>query len=170
MFGEVMLSRIGKIPEQNDMAPPSDNFMIRPMTTEDVGGVAVIESRCVGAARWGEAGYRDIAENGTRGWVASRDKILLGFVLVRVVADEMEILNLAVDPDARRKGIAARLVAQAIEAVNRADVERVYLEVRESNAGARAFYLSKGFAEQGRRKNYYSQPVEDALLLVLRLH
>lgn len=170
MSAGAMRSRTGKILEPNEMAFPSDDFVIRVMTIEDAGAVAAIESGCVGAARWGEAGYRDIAENGTRGWVASSEKILLGFVLVRAVADEMEILNLAVDPDERRKGIAAQLLARAIDEAKGKGVARVYLEVRESNSGARAFYLSKGFAEQGRRKNYYSQPVEDALLLILRLH
>jgi ribosomal-protein-alanine N-acetyltransferase len=90
-----------------------------------------------------------------------------GFVLVRALADEMEILNLAVDPNAHRQGIGGRLVQQAIEEVRRAGVKRVYLEVRESNAAARAFYSNAGFTELRRRKNYYSQPVEDALLLVL---
>jgi ribosomal-protein-alanine N-acetyltransferase len=94
---------------------------------------------------------------------------VLGFVLVRAVADEMEIMNLAVDPDSRLQGIARRLLADAIDEVRRADVKRVYLEVRESNSAARAFYSSAGFVEQGRRKNYYSHPAEDALLLALRL-
>ncbi len=152
------------------MAQPSDDLVIRALTTENATALAALELRCVGAARWGEAAYRDIGLNGITGWVGARGNVVVGFVLVRAVADEMEILNLAVNPDARRQGIAARLVAHAIEEVKRADVKRVYLEVRESNSGARAFYSAKGFAEQGRRKNYYSQPVEDALLLTLRLH
>jgi [ribosomal protein S18]-alanine N-acetyltransferase len=168
-FGEAMQNRIGLIRRRNDMAVPSGDFVIRPLDRDDAVVLAALELRCVGAARWRDAGYREIGTGGIAGWAAVREGTILGFVLARAVADEMEILNLAVDPDARRQGIAARLVARAVEEVRRADVKRVYLEVRESNSTARAFYLSTGFAEQGRRKNYYSQPSEDALVLVLRL-
>lgn len=151
------------------MALRADDFVIRPLSSGDAAAIADLESRCVGAAKWGEAAYRNIGANGIVGWASSRENVVLGFILVRAVADEMEIMNLAVDPDARRKGIARRLLTHAIEEVRRADVKRVYLEVRESNSGARAFYHSAGFVEQGRRKKYYSQPTEDALLLVLPL-
>ncbi len=151
------------------MAVPADDFVIRAITTEDAGALTELESRCVGSARWREASYREIGDGGIVGWAATREKALLGFILVRAAADEMEILNLAVDPEERREGIAARLLAGAIEEVKRVGVKRVYLEVRELNFAARAFYSSMGFLEQGRRKNYYSQPAEDALLLVLAL-
>lgn len=151
------------------MASPSPDFAIRQSHREDAGALEALESRCEGAAKWGESGYQDVGANGITGWVALRGSALLGFALIRPVADEMEILNLAVDPGARRQGIAHRLIARAIEEVRRAGIKRVYLEVRESNSGARAFYSSVGFAEQGRRKSYYSQPVEDALVLILRL-
>jgi [ribosomal protein S18]-alanine N-acetyltransferase len=151
------------------MGSPSADFLIRPLHRDDAEALAELESRCVGAARWGEAGYRDTVTNGATGFVAAREGVVLGLILVRAVADEMEILNLAVDPDARRQRIAAWLLERAMEEGRRGDVKRVYLEVRESNVGARGFYLSSGFAEQGRRRNYYSHPVEDALVLVLRL-
>jgi [ribosomal protein S18]-alanine N-acetyltransferase len=152
------------------MAQPADEFVIRPLAPEDSGALADIESRCSGAAKWGEASYRDIGANGMIGWAATRENMVLGFILVRAVADEMEILNLAVEPHSRRKGIAVRLLGNANAEAKRANVKDIYLEVRESNSAAWAFYLAKGFVEQGRRKNYYSHPVEDALLLVLPLH
>lgn len=149
------------------MAQARDDFVIRALTAEDAGALAELEVRCAGAARWGEGGYREIVANGITGWVAAREKILSGFILVRAVADEMEILNLAVDSGDRRKGIAAQLLARAVEEERIKGVARVYLEVRESNSAAREFYLSRGFKEYRRRTKYYSQPVEDALLLVL---
>ena len=170
MFGEVMRNLTGKIRRLSEMAQPSDDLVIRALTIEDAADLAALELRCDGAARWGEAAHRDIGVSGITGWLAARGSVVRGFVLVRAVADEMEILNLAVEPEARRHGIAGRLLAHAVQEVKRAGVKSVYLEVRESNSGARAFYSAKGFAEQGRRKNYYSQPVEDALVLVLRLH
>jgi [ribosomal protein S18]-alanine N-acetyltransferase len=170
MCGGAMPNRTGRILRRNEMGLHTDEFVIRPLTREGAPVLAVLESRCVGAANWGEAALRAVGTNGIIGWVAAHETALLGFILVRAVADEMEIMNLAVDPDARRKGIAARLLEHGIAEATRADVKRVYLEVRESNSGARAFYLSRGFVEQGRRKNYYANPAEDALLLVLRLH
>jgi ribosomal-protein-alanine acetyltransferase len=160
-------NRIGRMRRPNSMALPSAEIVIRPIGLDDAGALSALESRCEGAAKWGESAYRDISTNGITGWAATRGSVILGFIAARSVADEMEILNLGVDPEARRQGIGARLVAQAVEAGREARVRRVYLEVRESNSGAQAFYTSLGFAERGRRKNYYSQPVEDALVLAL---
>jgi ribosomal-protein-alanine acetyltransferase len=170
MFDGATPNPIGKIRKRNEMALLADEFVIRPLTPEDSRALSDLESRCVGAAKWGEGGYHGVGASGIIGWVATGGNIVLGFILVRAVADEMEILNLAVEPDSRRKGIAARLLGNATAEARRANVKDIYLEVRESNSAARAFYLSKGFIEQGRRKNYYSAPMEDALMLVLRLH
>ena len=152
------------------MTLAADEFEIRVLTGEDAGALAELESRCIGAAKWGEASYRGIGADGLIGWAAARENVVLGFILVRALADEMEVFNLAVDPSERRKGIAARLLERSIEDAKRVGVKRVYVEVRESNSGAREFYASKKFEERWRRKNYYSQPVENALVLVLRLH
>jgi [ribosomal protein S18]-alanine N-acetyltransferase len=170
MFDGAMPNPTGRMRRRSEMAMTADEFVIRPITIDDAGALADLELRCVGAARWGEAALHDVGANGYTGWAATRGKVMLGFILVRAVGDEMEILNLAVDPDSRRQGIARRILTHAIAEVRRADVTGVYLEVRESNSAARAFYSATGFTEQGRRKNYYSQPAEDALLLVLRLH
>lgn len=142
-------------------------FKVRALTSGDAAAVAMIESQCPEAAQWGEDGYRQIDTNGTSGWAWQEGRALAGFILVRVVGDEMEILNLAVEPAARRKGIASRLLSTALENGSKRGVDRVYLEVRETNQGARAFYTTRGFEVAGRRKAYYSTPVEDALVLVL---
>jgi [ribosomal protein S18]-alanine N-acetyltransferase len=163
-------NHIGRIRRRNEMALHADEFVIRPLISEDAETIAAIESRCDGASKWGEAGYRSIGADGIIGWAAARENIVMGFILVRVVADEIEILNLAVEPDVRRKGIAGHLLTHAIEEAKRADVKHIYLEVRETNSAARGLYSAKGFIEQGRRKKYYTQPVVDALLLVFSLH
>jgi len=79
--------------------------------------------------------------------------------------DEAEIANLAVSDDARRGGIGARLLDHAIEAARDRKSRVVFLEVRESNAAARALYSSRGFEVAARRSKYYRKPVEDALVL-----
>ena len=78
-----------------------------------------------------------------------------GFILIRVVADEAEILTLAVRPEARKQGLGARLVDRA--AVHAADrgAALLFLEVAEDNAAARALYARCGFSEVGRRRGYY---------------
>lgn len=88
-----------------------------------------------------------------------------GYVVALDAADEGEILNLAVAPSVRRHGLGRALVRDVLEALARRGVRHVYLEVRESNAPARALYAAHGFQEAGRRKQYYRRPVEDAIVL-----
>lgn len=95
-----------------------------------------------------------------------------GFILMRAVADEAEILTLAVRPDVRRGGEGTRLVAEGVAAASLAGADRVFLEVAEDNVGARALYGRTGFVEAGRRPRYYSRADgsrADALLLALNL-
>ena len=81
-----------------------------------------------------------------------------GFILIRVVLDEAEILTLAVRPGARRQGLGRRLVERACVAAKDAGAETLFLEVAEDNAAARVLYARAGFVEIGRRKAYYASP------------
>ncbi|QBX37156.1 GNAT family N-acetyltransferase [Brevundimonas sp. S30B] len=95
-----------------------------------------------------------------------------GFILIRVVADEAEILTLAVRPAARRAGLGLALVQRAAVAATALGAERLFLEVAEDNAAARALYGRAGFEAAGRRKAYYARrdgPAADALILTLNL-
>jgi ribosomal-protein-alanine N-acetyltransferase len=91
----------------------------------------------------------------------------LGYLIFWVVQDEMHILNLAVAPAHRRRGIARRLLAEGLAQARELGAELAWLEVRPSNAPARALYASLGFKEVGRRPRYYDDTHEDALLLTL---
>ena len=85
-----------------------------------------------------------------------------GFLVARTLAaDEHEILNLAVTPDSRRKGVARALLGSALESFHGS----VFLEVRESNGVAQAFYKSLGFKELSRRQGYYSSPSEAGIVM-----
>jgi ribosomal-protein-alanine N-acetyltransferase len=93
-----------------------------------------------------------------------------GFILIRVVADEAEILTLAVRPSARRSGLGRHLVEAAVVRAAALGAERMFLEVAEGNVAARALYARTGFTEAGRRRGYYSRndgTCEDALVLAL---
>jgi ribosomal-protein-alanine N-acetyltransferase len=95
---------------------------------------------------------------------ADADRIA-GYFVLSPVGDEAELLNLAVSPRIRRRGIGAALVEQAMRAAAERGARAVFLEVRESNTAARALYQSAGFEQVGRRKRYYQRPREDALIL-----
>ena len=90
---------------------------------------------------------------------------VIGYVVVLKVIDESEILNIAVDPGDRGKSIGSALLDAAIEMASEAGAVETFLEVRESNAAARGLYESRGFTEIARRRGYYRNPVEDALVL-----
>jgi ribosomal-protein-alanine N-acetyltransferase len=98
-------------------------------------------------------------------WVARAepDDIVLGFVLAWTAADEVHLLDLAVDPGARRRGVGRELVAQVLAHAREIGARLVLLEVRRSNEAAIALYRSAGFSENGVRRGYYSDNGEDAV-------
>jgi ribosomal-protein-alanine N-acetyltransferase len=94
---------------------------------------------------------------------------LLALGVFQRAADEVEIHDVAVAPRARRRGLARALLGQALGEAARAGARAAFLEVRASNHAARALYARLGFVEAGRRRGYYREPDEDALLLRLNL-
>lgn len=117
---------------------------------------------------WHAAAFADLLDQAGVFAVEAPD----GFILMRAVADEAEILTLAVRPDARRGGQGTRLVAEGVAGASVRGADRVFLEVAEDNAAARALYARTGFVEMGRRPRYYARPDGsrvDALLFTLNL-
>jgi len=90
---------------------------------------------------------------------------LRGYCAFRVVAGEMHLMNLTVDPEVRRRGLGRFLLDLALDLAGRRGAEASFLEVRAGNREAAGLYRTAGFAEVGRRKDYYNRPREDALLL-----
>jgi ribosomal-protein-alanine N-acetyltransferase len=90
---------------------------------------------------------------------------IVGYALTLTAADEAQLLNIAVHPDARRRGIGIALLRATMRECAAAGAESMVLEVRESNEGARALYDAHGFAPVGRRKGYYHSPREDAIVM-----
>jgi ribosomal-protein-alanine N-acetyltransferase len=115
---------------------------------------------------WSTQDFRDCVSFALFLVAEEQDKIA-GYVVALEAADEGEILNLAVDEAGRRRGLGRALVQAIVEALSERGVRQVYLEVRESNAAARALYATFGFKDVGRRKAYYRRPVEDAIVLRL---
>jgi ribosomal-protein-alanine N-acetyltransferase len=132
-------------------------IQIRPASESDLDEVCRIQSESLPAVRWNPADYLRqeclIATIGDR---------VAGFAVARrTTPDELEILNIAVDPLSRRQGVARSLVAQLLANFRGS----VYLEVRQSNLAARKLYHSLGFEAIAVRKDYYDSPGESAIVM-----
>jgi len=142
---------------------------IRVLLPDDIPAVESIQAVCPEASQWRASDYHALLEDSGRGWVASFDPAsaerLLGFIFIRPAADEMEILNLAVHPAHRCRGIAGELLNASLLWAAASGRHSVWLEVRASNSSAIHFYESHRFRAAGSRPRYYSHPTEDALLL-----
>ncbi len=102
--------------------------------------------------------------------VHSQEKKVIGYIIFWQVKDEVQINNIAIHPDFRRKGLGEAVMRKVLELVRRENAQFVFLEVRPSNAAAFSLYKKLGFKVLGIRKDYYSRPREDALVLGLRLN
>jgi ribosomal-protein-alanine acetyltransferase len=142
---------------------------IRKLAASDVPAVSAILHESPEAALWSSESLLQLASADPAAWVVDLNGVLVGFLIGRIVADEFEILNMAVSRAHRRSGIGSKLLETALEFSTTAGSARAYLEVRASNGPAIALYARCGFAECGRRDRYYRDPVEDALLLSLCL-
>ena len=135
-------------------------------STRDASGVAEILREAREAASWAEADLHGLEMlPGMTAYVSVIAGKICGIVVGRRVLDEAEVLNLAVRPAARRQGMGSALMSRLLEELRRNRVSRVFLEVRESNAGALAFYQRLGFQAVGKRKDYYQDPLESATIM-----
>jgi ribosomal-protein-alanine N-acetyltransferase len=135
--------------------------------TPDLEALAAIHAEAFDAP-WDAAALRALVDRPGAVLEAEAD----GFALLQVAGDEAEVLTLAVRPAARRRGLARRLTLIAARRAAELGAGRVFLEVAEDNAAARALYAGLGFQPAGRRPRYYARPDGarmDALLLVLNL-
>ncbi len=144
-------------------------WLVRPMAAGDLAAACALAQRVAEAAGWSPGDYERAVRGDWDAWVAVRESPpgshLLGFLIARRMADEMEILNLAVAPTHRRRGVGRRLLEAAVDLGRARDAKQVFLEVRVSNAAAIAFYQRQGFVRSARRPHYYAQPAEDAWVL-----
>lgn len=144
------------------MAEP---YLIRRVSSADVPALVGIERECF-SDPWTASGIRETIQYETaRAFVAESGGKAVGYVMARISGEEGEILNLAVLPKSRRKGIARCLLTEALGSIAAAGVKAAYLEVRQSNEEALALYHAQGFRPVGVRPDYYRDPREDALVL-----
>jgi ribosomal-protein-alanine N-acetyltransferase len=148
---------------------------IRLATKDDVRGILAVQQRSPEAARWIASDYERLLEDpGGKVLVAELPTMdppkILGFAAFHRVIDEVELRNMAVDPDHREQGIGRALLVAARDRMLMAGAKRMFLEVRASNKPAQSLYYSLGFAIISLRKDYYRDPPEGALVLSLELY
>ncbi|MGN0553653.1 MAG: ribosomal protein S18-alanine N-acetyltransferase [Oscillospiraceae bacterium] len=138
------------------------NYTIRKTVQGDLAAMAEIEKECI-ADPWSLAAFESsFAADGALFLTAvSGDGEICGFITANAVLDEINIYNVAVSARFRRQGIASALMHKLEEE----KPQVINLEVRESNAGAIALYEKCGFEQVGSRKNFYSKPTENAVLM-----
>lgn len=143
------------------------NFEIVSVEFDHLKQIALLEKVCF-STPWSEQALTDAHKTGTHFFVAVKDKKVLGYVGISAIIDEGYITNIAVFPEYRNMGVATALLQKLFEFQKEKGLFFISLEVRESNYNAISLYQKLGFKEEGKRKNFYTSPVEDALILTKR--
>ncbi len=135
------------------------------MTATTVPEVARLEAMCF-QDPWSETSVASELKNPLSLWLVAREgEQVLGYIGSQSVEGESDMMNVAVHPDARRRGIAQMLIEALVDALAQKGNHCLTLEVRASNDPAIALYEKLDFHQVGRRRNYYRNPKEDALIL-----
>jgi ribosomal-protein-alanine N-acetyltransferase len=160
---------------------PALRMRIRRAIPADIPALLALEKQAATAAHWSpeqyeaafssEAPFRAVlvvegssVEDSPIEDSRVKDARVQGFIVGRAVSDDWEIENIAVEGAARRRGLGTRLLEEFIDVARARGAQSVFLEVRESNIAARRLYEKYAFVETGRRKRYYREPEEDAIV------
>lgn len=150
-------------------------WSVRRAELVDMGSILAIERGSVEAPQWGEAVWRGVLRDGEGSGSARRcflvegDGGIVGFAVVSCSFEVAELESVAVAEGARRQGVGRAVCRAAMEWARECEAERMELEVRASSEGAQALYVELGFQVMGRRRGYYREPVEDAVLMTAML-
>lgn len=142
---------------------------IRKMRSADLPQVMLIEFATF-TMPWSEATFRGLLRRKDSDLIVADIKgEIAGYAVFWAVMDQGELGNVAVDDDHRGKGIGSKLIEAILQRADERGVKEIFLEVRKSNVRAQDLYKTFGFSEVGRRKNYYLEPLEDALVMKKQL-
>lgn len=138
---------------------------IEKMTKEHLEAVYIIETECF-SHPWSKQSIENELNNDTSlFWVATENNDVIGYIGMSIVIDEGYIFNVAVSKNSRKKGVATALINELVTYGKKNNFSFITLEVRESNEPARSLYSKFGFIKVGERKDYYSDPKENAVLM-----
>ena len=142
---------------------------IVPMEEKHISGIALLEKECF-SEPWSEEGLSsELTNSQARFFVCEEEGEVLGYMGMHIVLDECYIANVAVYPHHRRRGIGEALVRYCIDTAVKEGCCFITLEVRKSNLGAISLYEKNGFALVGERKDFYSHPKENGLIMTKEL-
>lgn len=146
------------------------SLVIRPMEQGDLARCAAIEATAADAWSAGQL-EEELADQTAGGparlFCALFDDVPAGLAVFQLAAGEASLYALTVDPSLRRKGIGGQLLSQSLAALQKEGAESCFLEVRSQNLAAQALYSALGFQTAGRRKGFYKNPDDDALVMTL---
>jgi len=144
------------------------NLVIRKMTVEDIPAVVALDHISF-SLPWPERSFRfELTDNtASRCWVAEVDKRIVGMIVNWLLVDEVHVATIATHPEYRRQGVAKKLLIHSLRYMSDEGALSSFLEVRESNSVAREMYRKLGYEDTGRRKAYYKDNNEDAILMTL---
>ena len=143
-----------------------DDLIFSPLLPSHIDQMVMIEQECF-SVPWSREALMEELDNPCAHYVVCTDKEgnVVGYIGSQTVLPEADVMNLAVAPKGRRRGIAKALLTELTGLLHKAGVEMLFLEVRASNAPAITLYEGFGFIFVGRRPKYYVNPTEDALIL-----
>ncbi len=163
MCRDEIISAIDKLIEEDFFS----GMQVIKIEREHIKAIAELEKVCF-SEPWSEETLLSAFKTGTRFFVAVKNNKVLGYVGINCIIDEGYITNVAVSPEYRRKGVGEALLNCVFSHALDEGLGFVSLEVRESNAPAISLYEKFGFKTEGKRKNFYSNPLEDALIMTKR--
>lgn len=147
---------------------PKEELVIREVRSgqeDEINDLASME-RSIFSDAWSKRAIQEtLGQNHSAALGIWKGDFLAGYVIMYYAADEGEIARIAVEPSSRRQGVAGRLFERLVSICEGKGIRRLMLEVRQNNEAALSFYKKYGFAVDGVRKNYYTNPCEDAILM-----
>lgn len=144
-------------------------FVIREMTIFDIPAVLEIEEKASTGSGWTDTGLLTyLMRDDTVFLAAEKNEEVIGYAGLLMIPFEGDLLNIAVRQQERRTGVATALMEKMLHEAAFKGVTDIHLEVRESNEPARALYEKFGFMADGIRKNYYTEPVENAVTMTMK--
>lgn len=144
---------------------------VREMTWDDLEQVVEIENENF-SVPWTETGFFTYLMRSDALFLVAEDEEqeqVVGYCGIIMAADEGDITNVSVKKELQGQGIGTMLIQELVSRTKEMEIEKIFLEVRESNAAALALYEKQGFERMGVRKNYYTDPLEDAITMCRKL-
>ena len=144
-------------------------MIIRPATASDFPNISAIHQASF-TGGWSEESITETALSpNSYNFIAESENQAVGFIIIKIASDEIEIITICTSPEYQRQGIARELLQEAIKHSKQSKAKSIYLEVSENNIAAINLYLSSEFQKTGMRKNYYDEDGNKSNAILMKL-